>query len=126
MASYCQMRCRTVNNVVLWRTELTTDQANVLCDVIVSQEKLVLEDIDLWQVNLRMVNAGQLSRAIVKMKKVDLTFTELSTYQLTVLCQTIVRENNMALKELRLVGDWLDRVDKGLVDRAKKVVKIVN
>ena len=87
-----------LKKVGLHGTDLTTDQVNVLCDIILGEEKLVLEDMDLEGVNLGQVNAGQLARAVVKMKTVNLNYTQLTTDQLTVLCQTIVRENNLPLR----------------------------
>ena len=131
-----------MKRVDLWGARLTTDQINVLCDVIVREEKwvedihvlcdilfgrvkrLALEHMDLRGVNLGQVDALKLARAIVKMKTVKLSGTHLTTNQLKVLCRTIVCEKNMALKDLRLVGVGLDRVDKDLVDRVRTVVNI--
>ena len=117
---------RKLKKVDLEEALLTTDQANVLCDIIFGEEKLVLEDIHLWGVNLRLVDTGKLARAIVRMKKVNLSFSNLTTGQLTVLCQTIVGEKSLALEELGLPGAALRRVDKDLVKRVRKVVKIVD
>ena len=62
----------------------------------------------------------------MRVKTVDLSSTDLTSDQLTAICQRITGEKNLALEKLVLDGNCeLRRVNKALLDEAKKVVKIM-
>ena len=111
--------------VNLQNTQLSSDQVNILCDTIVDQEKMVLEEIDLGANNLAMVD--KLARAVVRVKIVHLPSTGLTVDQLTAICHRIKGENHLALKRLGLEGNRkLRGFNKTLLDEimVEKVVQI--
>ena len=89
------------------------------------QLALKTQTLEVWDQSCRRV-VRSFARAIVKLKAVNLNHPHLTKGQLNVIFQTIVGECNLALQELRLAGVRLERVDKDLVDRVRKVVQLVN
>ena len=104
-------------------THLTVAQVDILSDKVAMEEKLGLEYLDLWGVNLSNVNAGKLARAVVRIKEVRLSHTRLTTDQLSVMFQGIIGEENMALERLYLWGVNLGGVERNLVDQVRAALR---
>ena len=113
-----------LRRVDLSSTRLTAAQVDILIDRVAMEEKLGLEDLDLWGVGLNNVNAGKLARAVVRIKEVGLSLTILTTDQVNVVFRRIIGEENRALERLDMFGVNLRGVQGNLVDLVRAAVTL--
>ena len=127
-----------VKNVNISGTYLTTDQVNTLCRTIIDTGILDIMDIVAikkletlnmsYNVDLSDVDSQLLAKAAVRLKKVDISDTCLTTDQANTLCRTIIEEEESVkkLEALNMILGNLSGVDSQLLANAVVRVKSVD
>ena len=90
---------------------LSTDQLENFCQILNQTETLQLTELGLSLMNLSEVNEGILTRTIIRIRKVSLAETQMKPYQLNVLLDSIIEQEEIAVQEIDLSGNIFTPID---------------
>jgi len=115
-----------LKKVDLTFTKLTTDQAEHLFSYIENNQPTKLKEISLKAINLSTVNPVMFASTIARMEKVNLSFTELTTDQLTALIDKLVTQNDVNLNDIEFFSVDLSGTSPKLLGKALGYLECVS
>ena len=110
--------CQNLNKLDLTFTKLTPWQSQHLFEKLHSNDTFKLKNVSFKAANLSQVNPQILADVIIKMVIVNLSFTELTKEQLTVLFEKIILRKNVQLCSLEFFSVDLSPVSPRLIGKA--------
>ena len=107
-----------LQKVDLTFTKLTSDQAEHLFSYFENNQPTRMKEISFKAINLSTVNPTMFASAIARMEKVNLSFTELTTDQLTELLDKILTQNDVNLNDIEFFSVDLSGTPPRLLGKA--------
>ena len=107
-----------ITYVSLERSKLTTEQLNILMKEIVEGECLILDDLRMGGVNLKDVNTEAIAKAFTKLRRIDITDTEMNKNQMIEWSKEVVSADTLTLEEVRMTRVNLSGVEPQMLAAA--------
>ena len=107
-----------LQKVDLTFTKLTSDQAEHIFSYFENNQPTKMKEISFKYINLSTVNPKMFASTIVQMEKVNLSFTELTTDQLTELLDKLVTQKDVKLHNIELFSVDLSGTPPRLLGKA--------
>jgi len=115
-----------LRKVDLTFTKLTSDQAEHLFSYFENNQPTNMREMSLKAINLSTVNPTILASTIARMEKVNLSFTELTSDQLTALLDKLLTQNDVNLKDIEFFSVDLSGTPPRLLGKALGNLEIVS
>jgi len=115
-----------LQKVDLTFTKLTANHSEHLFSYFENNQPTKMKEISFKAINLSTINPSMFASTIARMEKVNLSFTELNTDQLTALIDKIVNGNDVNLKTIEFFSVDLSGTSPSLLGQALGYLECVN